>query len=120
MNQKARTTEMSFVLKPSLIHGVGVFAAHTIEKNTKLRLFIKGERIRHFKSSARLKETIIYCIPQADGSYLGPGDFGRMSIGWYLNHSETANAFHKNYTYYAKRRIRAGEEITIDYATLED
>jgi SET domain-containing protein len=35
-----------------------------------------------------------------------------------LNHSETPNAVHRDYEYYALVNIRAGEEITIDYNSL--
>jgi hypothetical protein len=48
-----------------------------------------------------------------------PPDFGCMEIGWYLNHSDTPNAYHDgSYEYFAGRNIAAGEEITIDYRTL--
>ncbi len=43
-----------------------------------------------------------------------------MEIGWYVNHSNTPNAHHLNYKYYALRDIKAGEEIVIDYNTLEE
>ena len=49
-----------------------------------------------------------------------PNDFSHMSIGWYLNHSSNPNAEHKNYVYYSIRDIKAGEEILIDYNTLEE
>ena len=49
-----------------------------------------------------------------------PKDFGCMEIGWYLNHSKTPNAYHRNYEYYALRDIKTGEEITVDYNTLEE
>ncbi len=47
-----------------------------------------------------------------------PGDFGRMELGWYLNHSRQPNVFHKNYHYYTSRDIKKGEELTIDYNSL--
>ncbi|HEY9404545.1 MAG TPA: SET domain-containing protein-lysine N-methyltransferase [Pyrinomonadaceae bacterium] len=118
MKPKLNTTEMFFVLRPSSIHGIGVFALQTIKKNTRLRLFAKGDRIRYLKSSSSLKDMLAYCVPIGDGYYMCPADFGRMSVGWHLNHSDTPNAFHKNYIYYAGRDIRKGEEITIDYGTL--
>lgn len=43
-----------------------------------------------------------------------------MPVGWYINHSETPNAVHKDYNFYACCDISAGEEITIDYNTLEE
>jgi hypothetical protein len=118
MKPKLKTTEMSFVLRPSAVHGIGVFAVHTIKKNTLLRLFARDDKVRYLKSSTRLKAMLMYCVPNGDGYYACPADFGRMSVGWHLNHSDTPNAYHKNYTYYAGRDIRAGEEITIDYETL--
>jgi len=44
-------------------------------------------------------------------------DFARMSIGWYLNHSDSPNAYYANSSYYAARNIKAGEEVTVDYGT---
>ena len=49
-----------------------------------------------------------------------PIDFGKMEIGWYLNHSYFPNTFHKEYHFYALKDIKAGEEITIDYNDLEE
>lgn len=119
MRPKRRTNELSFILNPSPVHGVGVFATHDIEKGAKLRLFARDDRIRYLKDSSRRYPFIKrYGIPLDDGYYVCPSDFGRMSIGWYLNHSSAPNAFHKNYVYYAKKNIRSGEEITIDYETL--
>jgi len=43
-----------------------------------------------------------------------------MEFGWFLNHSKKPNAYHKNYEYYALNNIKAGEEITVDYNTLEE
>lgn len=43
-----------------------------------------------------------------------------MDIGWHLNHSKNPNAGHKNYDYYALKDIQKGEEIVIDYETLEE
>ncbi len=44
-----------------------------------------------------------------------------MPIGWYLNHAKVPNASRdKSYRWYASRDIKAGEEITIDYNSLEE
>jgi SET domain-containing protein len=43
-----------------------------------------------------------------------------MEVGWFLNHSDKPNAYHENYEYYALRDIKEGEEITIDYNSLEE
>jgi SET domain-containing protein len=119
MKSKSKTTELSFVLKPSAIQGIGVFAVHPIKKGTKLRLFVRGEKVRRLKLNEKNRLFVkTYCIPLGERRYTAAADFGRMSIGWYLNHSDSPNAFHKNYTYYAERKIESGEEITIDYETL--
>jgi len=58
-----------------------------------------------------------YCVEDGAG-YHCPADFHRMSVGWYLNHSEQPNAGGTRENYYALRDIREDEEITIDYGTL--
>ena len=118
------TNEFSFILKPSE-HGIGVFAVHEIKTGAFLRLF--GEEKDHrfpFKDQLRDKKEVpeafqIYCMDRGD-SLACPPDFGCMPIGWYLNHSRTPNAVHRDFEYYALRDIEAGEEILIDYNTLEE
>jgi SET domain-containing protein len=116
-----KTTEFSFILKP-VKHGVGVFAVHDIRTGTYLRLFRDENEPR--VAVIRKKEDVHeffrqYCVDRGDDLNC-PKDFGRMEIGWYLNHSKTPNAYHKNYNYYALRDIKADEEITIDYNSLEE
>ena len=120
-----RTTEFSFILKPSE-HGIGVFAAHDIKKETYLRLF--GDEYKQgvagYLSSIRNKDEVPavfknFCNDRGT-QLICPKDFGVMPIGWYLNHSRKPNAVHKNYDFYAARDIREGEEILIDYNTLEE
>jgi hypothetical protein len=60
-----------------------------------------------------------YCVDRGE-TLRCPKDFGRMEIGWHLNHSKTPSAHHVNYNYYASRDIMAGEEITINYNLLEE
>lgn len=125
MNNDNTTNEFSFVLKPTK-YGVGVFANHDIEAETYLRLFgdeIK-EKSNYSATIQRKKEDVPiffhgFCVDRGN-ILLCPQDFGHMQIGWYLNHSKIPNAYHKNYDYYAIRDIKAGEEITIDYNTLEE
>lgn len=61
-----------------------------------------------------------YCVRHEAG-YCCPLDFHRMSIGWYMNHSDTPNVLGRpdeNFEYYAARDIEAGEEILCDYGSL--
>ena len=115
------TNEFSFILKPAK-HGIGVFAVHDIKAGTFLRLFGDDE---HPEENRMLQKEVVpdlfrqYCIDR--GPELAcPDDFGRMPIGWYLNHSQIPSAAHTNWEYYATRDIAAGDEITIDYNTFEE
>ena len=117
-----KTNEFSFMLK-STKHGIGVFASNDIKKETYLRLFRDetGDPV----SANRKKEDVPeifrqYCVDRSNGKLLCPKDFGCMEVGWHLNHSKTPNAYHRDYNYYALRDILAGEEVTIDYNSLEE
>lgn len=120
MNQ---TSEFSFILKPSN-HGIGVLAVHDIDKDTHLRLFGDKETVT-LRSIARPKDTVPevfqqFCMDRGD-ELICPKDFGHMYVGWYLNHSKSPNAFRDDdFKWYALRDIKAGEEITIDYNSLEE
>lgn len=115
MNFKEKTTEYSFMLKPSQIEGVGVFAVHGIAKGTSLYIFRDaGAMVRTVPADFKK-----YCLNLKNG-LLAPSDFGQMAVGWYLNHSFTPNAYQDQYQYFAARDIEAGEEITINYRTLNE
>ena len=109
------TNEFSFLLKPSPISGIGVFAAHDITKGEYLRLFVSGSKAR--SASAVPEAFKQYCVGQGDLLY-GPFDFARIDVGWYVNHSFEPNAKHVDFEYFACQDIKAGEEITVDYNTL--
>ena len=120
----SKTDQFSFILKPSKIEGVGVYATHPIKKGTKLRVFPEGKsklvsnKSKWFKSP--LKQLFLERYPvEVEGGMYCPPDFGRMAIGWYLNHSKKPNAVHdEKYNYYAKRNIEKDEEILINYENL--
>jgi SET domain-containing protein len=122
VKMKSKTDEFLFVLKPSE-HGVGVFAVHDIKKGTFLRLFGDIKKLYNRSIKRKIKDVPqffrSFCIYVEDG-LIGPKAFGAMSVGWYLNHAKKSNAFHKNYDWYAARNIKAGEEILIDYNSLEE
>lgn len=118
----SETTEFSFILKPSE-HGIGVFAAHLIKNGSYLRLFgnekEREHRVRLLKSEGVPELFSQYCVAR-EGYLSCPLDFGNMPVGWYLNHSKNPNASHRNYDWYAVRDIVEGEEILIDYKSLEE
>lgn len=114
---------MILELRPSGIHGVGVFTYKKISKGLIIPLFEEDD-YRYIKRS-QIKKTRLplsfiekYSIQYKDG-YSSPKNFHRMSIGWYLNHSDTPNAFcDENYDFFALRDIKKNEEITVDYDKL--
>jgi SET domain-containing protein len=116
-----RTSHISFYLKPSKKHGVGVFIRHSIQKGTLLHLFDKSEKLVYRNPNHAHKAFFVhrFGVSAGNGMHSTPAKFSRMSIGWYLNHSKRPNVFHKNYVFYAKKNILEEEELTIDYATLE-
>lgn len=115
-----------FMLKPSTIHGVGVFTDIPIKKGKKIdfecddwRFVPDTEVPKHQRRFFRLyaSETVI------DGVYgwIAPLDFHRMSVSWHLNHADSANLIthDKGDTFYAVRDIAIDEELTINYQQLD-
>ena len=113
------------VLRPSAIQGIGVHTTEPIGRGKHLRLwdpedyrFVTFSEAEQDPDLRAFRNT--YCVKDATG-YHCPLDFHRMSIGWYMNHSDTPNvrtSRELNYHYYAARDIAAGEEIVCDYAAI--
>lgn len=106
-----KTSEFYFMLKPSPIDGVGVFAVKAFPKGAVFELFVEGD-------SRYLRD-----VPPAFRKYvmhgdapriMCPADFRRMSVGWFMNLSDNPNVKDTgDYYYKALRDIQAGEEITV-------
>lgn len=124
-------SEFSFMLKPSSLGGVGVFATHDIAAGT--HLFNQEFEVRTIKVKDVPSPLLPYCIYISDEKCLCPQRFDRMEIGWYINHSSTPNIARnstfsnaeavrdiKKRTVYAIRDIKAGDEILIDYNYLDE
>jgi hypothetical protein len=122
-------TEFSFILKPSQLGGIGVFATHDIAKGTQV--FRSSFELRRLKTKDIPSELVKYCIYLNDEECLCPKRFDHMEIGWYLNHSPDPNIANKfiitnpdeidntdNRRVYAVKDIKAGDEIEIDYNAL--
>ena len=59
--------------------------------------------------------------PLVGDRYLAPADFNRMTVSWFMNHSDEPNmASDANLDFCAKRLILAGEELTTDYRSYSD
>src|SRR5437870_10741302 len=113
-------------LKPSKIHGVGVFAIQNIKKGTYI--FPEDNERIIWVNESQLRD-----IPPPLGrlykdfaiikgkKYGAPQNFDRLTTAWYLNHSKKPNvAIDGSFRFYALRYIRTGEELTVDYDTYSD
>lgn len=111
------SSEFTFVLRPSPIGGVGVFATHDIKKGTQV--FTGEFSPRKMKIAEIPKELKMYCIFINDEECLCPKRFDRMEIDWFVNHSKNPNVEKTPQgTVFALRDIHAGEEIVCDYNNL--
>ena len=110
----------------SRIHGVGVLAIRDIPKGT---LVFAGESERVvWRSRAAVKRMprAIRALYEDFGMVwrdkIGvPPSLNMLSVGWYVNHSDTPNVeAGEDARFRALRRIRKGEELTADYRTFVD
>lgn len=120
-----RTTRVG--LAPSAIHGIGVFALTDIPEGTR-DLFSpprpwvpvpEAEADALPPHARRLVQT--YCLWDAGTYYLPPDGFRVLDVVMYLNHSDTPNLRPESGGdyYVTTRAVTAGEELTVDYGTLE-
>lgn len=118
-------SEYSFILKPSVLGGIGVFAVHDIPAETKI--FGKEHSVRVLKAKDIPTDFIKYCVYINDEECLCPQQFDRMEIGWYINHSYTPNIENRKVevigatvksNVYTVKNIKAGDEILMNYNDL--
>ena len=114
----------------SEIHGVGVFAIRDIPKGTKL--FQEDESGLVWKKRADLKLHTLpdevrklydqFCLIKDKGETYGcPRSFNLMTVAWHLNRSKTPNVgCDEDYSFFALRDIKVGEELTADYHTYNE
>jgi hypothetical protein len=115
-------------LRRSEIHGVGVFAIVNIKKDTPLfegadkeMPWFEEECLpKKPKEIRRLYED--FAVVDDEGRYGCPRTFDRLNPSWYLNQprpGEKPNVHcdSETYEFCAARDIKAGEELTVDYAT---
>lgn len=108
----------------SKFHGVGVFAIREIPANRRVFLGEKQETILYPKEkidklAPALKKLYEDFGVEEDGYYGVPTSFNNLSIGWFVNHNSKNPNLRcgRNYEFYSKRKIVAGEELTVNYLT---
>lgn len=117
------------MLKPSTLHGIGVFAIRDIPSGTRT-IFSKeqGDWITVSRQEVdalpqHTKQLVENHCLYDDENYFLPGyGFKLMDLAVYLNHSENPNLVSINDGEYfeAIQDIQSGEELLIDYGTLVD
>jgi SET domain-containing protein len=117
-------------LRPSKIHGIGVFAIRTIDKG--VFIFTGDENPIVWINKADLGNLPLEIeklyqdfavIKNNDTLYGCPKNFNVLTVGWYLNHSEDPNVgckIEEDYEFYALRDIKPDEELTVDYRTFSE
>jgi len=131
MNKEALLKELAastyVMIKPSPLHGIGVFAIRDIPKGTK-NIFSKGvgDWIKVSKEEVdalpqHSKDLIEnHCLFDEDFYFIPDYGFKLVDLVIYLNHSETPNVISLNdgEEFEAIRDIAIGEELLVDYGTI--
>jgi SET domain-containing protein len=117
------------MIKPSPLHGIGVFAIKDIPKGTKdifsqgvgewIKLTIAEVEVLP-KHSRDLVEN--HCLFDSDYYFVPDYGFKLVDLVIYLNHSEKSNVVSINdgEFFEAIVDIKAGEELLVDYGTIVD
>ena len=115
------------MIKPSPLHGIGVFAIRDIPKGTK-DIFSEGfgdwikvskEEVDALPTHSReLIEN--HCLFDEDSYFIPEYGFKLVDLVIYLNHSATPNVLSLNdgEQFEALVDIKAGEELLVDYGTI--
>jgi len=115
------------MIKPSPLHGIGVFAIRDIPKGTK-DIFSEGFgdwiKVSKDEVAALPKHTIDlienHCLFDEDSYFIPEYGFKLVDLVIYLNHSETPNVLSLNEGAFfeALVDIKEGEELLVDYGTI--
>lgn len=113
-------TDERLIVKPSAIDGNGLFTTCDLPEGTLLMIW-GGTLVKRegFEYSGYRSETV---VPISDTHYLAlPAMDDSESLDVFLNHSCDPTAWLKDeVTVVARRAIKAGEEITTEFATWFD
>ena len=117
------------MIKPSPLHGIGVFAIRDIPKGTR-DLFSQGVgewiklTIAEVEALPKHSRDLVEnnCLFDEDHYFVPDYGFKLVDLVVYLNHSDTPNviSFNEGEYFEATRDIAAGEELLVDYGTIVD
>jgi SET domain-containing protein len=117
------------MIKPSPLHGIGVFAIRDIPKGTR-DLFSQGVgewiklTIAEVEALPKHSRDLVenHCLFDEDYYYVPDYGFKLVDLVIYLNHSDTPNiiSINEGEFFEAIRDITAGEELLLDYGTIVD
>ena len=117
------------MIKPSPLHGIGVFAIRDIPKGTR-DLFSQGVgewiklTIAEVEALPKHSRDLVenHCLFDEDHYFVPDYGFKLVDLVVYLNHSDTPNVISINEGEYfeAIKDIAAGEELLLDYGTIVD
>lgn len=124
-----RSPHFSIELRPSRIHGIGLFAVKAIEKGTIIgrekgyirERFYAWFTWRDFERFDRPLQRKVkeLCTLEREG-FFAPRDFDLLPTCWYINHSCSGNVgFDQSENFVAIRKIKSGEELSYDYGLVE-
>ena len=115
------------MLRPSVLHGIGVFAIRDIPAGCRdmfspepgeWRTVPRAEVDQLSPALRALVEN--YCLYDDSSYYIPAAGFRQMDLSLFLNHSDQPNLVSVNDGAFFEtlRPIAAGEELLIDYGTL--
>lgn len=125
LNELANNTWV--MIKPSGIHGIGVFAIRDIPAGCK-EIFssemgewttVPRKEIDELPTHA--KDVVEnYCLYDEDNYFVPAKGFKTMDLSLFLNHADTPNIISVNDGAYfeATREIKKGEELFVDYGEI--
>jgi len=106
----------------SAVHGVGVFAIRDIPEDTEIFCGNTSKTVIVDKSVVDRQDDEIkrlyndFCAVEKD-KYYCPDSFNNLDVSYFLNESKTPNVkTDDGHCFFAKRDIKKGEELYVDYA----
>ena len=117
------------MIKPSPLHGIGVFAIRDIPKGTK-DIFSQGVgdwiklTIAEVEALPKHSRDLVenHCLFDEDCYYVPDYGFKLVDVVIYLNHSDKPNvvSINEGEFFEAIVDIKAGDELLVDYGTIVD